>query len=101
MESNVNVMDGTSTRTWNGMERRNAWDCRDCAAISNKDEARADREVSLVVDVLGTTVAIGLGVAVFYATGLANSEPGWVRSLIGFATVFWTVGMVRLGLRGE
>lgn len=97
------VMDGASLGTWDGIERRKAWNCQNCVVLSGEHNARAERKAgtSQVLEVLGTVAGVCLGVAVFYATGLAESDAGWFRNLLGFATVFWMVSMVRLGLSGD
>jgi len=93
-----NVMNGASAGRWDGTERRSAWKCREWAALGSEDRESAELKLSPVVDAFGTVIAMGFGVSVFYATGLAESEAGWFRSLLGFATVFWMVCMVRFGL---
>jgi len=93
-----------SAETWDGVERRRVWNCDTCAFIAKKLSARiegGETNGSMLVDVLGTAAGIGLGLAVFYAIGLADAESLSVRALLGSVTVFWMVGMVRLGLSAK
>ena len=55
----------------------------------------------IFVENLGSMAAVGLGLAVFYATGLAEAESGWFKALLGTGTVLWMTWIVRLGMSGD
>lgn len=101
--------ESSGVTSWEGEERDNSFDCSTCTIFARKiREARESREsrilkgaIDLTKDVVGTTAAIGLGLLVFNATGLAEAESGLLKVLLGTGTVLWMVVMVRLGLLGE